>query len=365
MSFPKRSYLTEILTACRQNKAHSIRSTRSASELQAHMDQIVNSALEVISQTGGMESSFLPVDGSSGPQFNFQTHDASTTAASVALDAMDHSSSSIAGSSHFPMNDAMLTATIDGMHMAELSMQQQQLKHQRKQVRETPPELDAFSDLFNSVDGGGGVGGARRPPLAGRYGTPPRKSTSAAPIQQRNASVDSDGLLEYTELVSPDVLNDDAELGDIQTWGWWPGASEAELSTIGGDSRRSNASAKLGTCSESRRFVATASMDGTIRIWDADNLVCVNELHGHVDGVRHVVWADRARNNMLLLATAAVDGTVIIWVLNMDGELQEQFILMRHEQQVTSIVFTPDSRKLISAGADGAVCIWRVSTGTF
>jgi WD40 repeat protein len=58
--------------------------------------------------------------------------------------------------------------------------------------------------------------------------------------------------------------------------------------------------------SADRQSIATASGDGTVKIWDAATGQEIATLPGHTGGVRAVAWSSDGR----FIATAGADGTV-------------------------------------------------------
>jgi WD40 repeat protein len=172
--------------------------------------------------------------------------------------------------------------------------------------------------------------------------------------------------------------------------------------------------------SHNGKFLATAGMDKSIKIWDAESRAEVNDLHdvyeeeghghfrpqthfelkclrGHADTVCSLDWSpDDTR-----LVTAGADGSVRVWdaaagkqkftlvksgppvqsvAWSHDGQLVASggddktvtiwnvesrrlvFSLTGHPQPIKSIAWSPDSQRLISAG-QGAFKIWNLATG--
>ncbi|RKH07096.1 nSTAND1 domain-containing NTPase [Corallococcus carmarthensis] len=139
--------------------------------------------------------------------------------------------------------------------------------------------------------------------------------------------------------------------------------------------------------------VATASQDGAVRLWSEDGRL-VRVLRGHAQDVRSVVFSPDGR----WLLTASLDGTARLWpsdgsvegrrvlvaqrepffgaafspdglwvalasspratrILRVDGT-RAPLPLEGHGDQVRSVAFSADGRRLITASQDGTARIW-------
>jgi WD40 repeat protein len=143
--------------------------------------------------------------------------------------------------------------------------------------------------------------------------------------------------------------------------------------------------------------VATASEDGTARVWDANTGVLLLTFEGHRaavtsvsfshDGTRVIsadndgaiqIWlADTGAEQLRLsdndapitrasfssddsrIVSADSSGQVIVW--SIDSNLP-QHIILAHRPGANSAAFSPDGKHIVSAGADGTK-IWDASTG--
>jgi WD40 repeat protein len=98
--------------------------------------------------------------------------------------------------------------------------------------------------------------------------------------------------------------------------------------------------------------VASASKDGTARIWDAAAGREIRVLRGHRDNVAAAVFSPDG----MRLATSSFDKTIRIWDT---ADWRCLRTLWGHSDVVASLAFTPDGKSLLSSGAwDKTVRIW-------
>ncbi len=93
----------------------------------------------------------------------------------------------------------------------------------------------------------------------------------------------------------------------------------------------------------SGRQLASASWDGTVRLWTADGIP-THVLNGHVGEVNCVAWHPDGTQ----LASAGANGTIRLW--NADGT--SAGLLRSHRNHVFSLAYSPDGKLLASAGGD-------------
>ncbi|MCI0540005.1 MAG: protein kinase [Verrucomicrobiales bacterium] len=145
------------------------------------------------------------------------------------------------------------------------------------------------------------------------------------------------------------------------------------------------------------RYVATASADGSARVWDARTGQPVTSpmLHKHVvlgvqfspdggrlltftEGSEAYVW-DAATGQMLgsvmshsqriyttqfspdgrRVVTASGDGTAKVW----DGHTGEPLLVLKHQAPVRWARFSPDAKQVVTASADQTAQLWNALTG--
>lgn len=101
--------------------------------------------------------------------------------------------------------------------------------------------------------------------------------------------------------------------------------------------------------------IASSSRDLSAKIWRPDGELEV-ALDGHVDVVTAVTWSPDNRH----LATSSFDQTARIWNAS-DGQLRREF--QGHTELVTDIAWSPDGLLLASTGWDYVVRVWNAESG--
>jgi WD40 repeat protein/serine/threonine protein kinase len=97
--------------------------------------------------------------------------------------------------------------------------------------------------------------------------------------------------------------------------------------------------------------VATASRDGTVRLWDAATGHELATLRGHEGEVNSVVFLPDGK----LLASAGMDGTIWLWDRHSP---QSPSVLNAKAGEVTALAVAPDGKTLVSAHRDNFVRLW-------
>ncbi len=104
--------------------------------------------------------------------------------------------------------------------------------------------------------------------------------------------------------------------------------------------------------------IASGSMDGTVRIWNINEIVTplLKTLVGHSNSVNSVAWSPDSNS----IASGSSDKTVRLWDVN-SGMLR--YTMEGHTEAVTSVAFSPDGRLVFSASMDRTIRVWDVATG--
>ncbi|KAF9358918.1 hypothetical protein BGX26_000622 [Mortierella sp. AD094] len=110
------------------------------------------------------------------------------------------------------------------------------------------------------------------------------------------------------------------------------------------------------TYSPNGNQVASASKDGTARLWDVETGKCRQILDGHSDSVNRAIYSPKGD----LIASSSDDNTVRLW----DVETGECLNLFEgHGDDVLGIAFSPKGNQIASGSFDSTVRLWDIETG--
>jgi WD40 repeat protein len=99
-------------------------------------------------------------------------------------------------------------------------------------------------------------------------------------------------------------------------------------------------------------FLATASMDGTAKVWPVAPLPAFLSLEGH----DQTVWAVAFSPDGKRVATGSFDQTAKIWDADTGALLQN----IRVGFPAVSLTFSHDGQRLATVGPDNSACVWQV-----
>ncbi|BHF71788.1 Transducin (beta)-like 1 X-linked receptor 1 [Sparganum proliferum] len=112
-------------------------------------------------------------------------------------------------------------------------------------------------------------------------------------------------------------------------------------------------------------LLASCSDDRTLKVWDMDHDHCIHDLQGHAKEIYTIKWSPTGPgtahpNAPLWLASASFDSTVRLWDVK-TGQCRQ--ILQQHKEPVYSVAFSPDGQLLATGSFDQRVHIWSVDSG--
>jgi WD40 repeat protein len=148
------------------------------------------------------------------------------------------------------------------------------------------------------------------------------------------------------------VLEETADYPDrCFEWYYLQRLCHLELQTLIGHRSRIS-----GVCwSPDGQRLATASWDGTAKVWDTASGRELLNLSGHVGGVFSVSWSSQGQR----LATGSCDTTAKVW----DAVSGRELLTLRgHKHIVGFVSWSPDGKRLATASLDGTVNVWETGS---
>lgn len=110
--------------------------------------------------------------------------------------------------------------------------------------------------------------------------------------------------------------------------------------------------------SPTQSLLATSAEDGIVRIWDVHDASLKAELkHPKELGTSQLALNVSFSPNGQFIASANFDKTVRIWQVS-TKQLLKTF---HHEAEVTSVSFSSNSQEIVTASADGTIKLWNLS----
>jgi WD40 repeat protein len=103
-------------------------------------------------------------------------------------------------------------------------------------------------------------------------------------------------------------------------------------------------------------WIAAATSEGKLWLWDAGDLTLLHSLPAHQHTVYRITFAPESAT----IATGGGDGLTKIWNVQ-SGKVQVE--LPQQHAPIMDAVFTPDGTGLITATLTGAVRVWNTATG--
>jgi WD40 repeat protein len=118
-------------------------------------------------------------------------------------------------------------------------------------------------------------------------------------------------------------------------------------------------SASANSCSNPKTYIASASLDKTIKIWDLEQGArCIITLEGHEAEVSDM----KTTSDHSLLITSSYDRMIKIWSVETGRCLLT--IKSAHDDLINTIDISHDDRYIASGGDDKTIKIWNITDGS-
>ncbi|HEV3444738.1 MAG TPA: WD40 repeat domain-containing protein, partial [Gemmataceae bacterium] len=105
--------------------------------------------------------------------------------------------------------------------------------------------------------------------------------------------------------------------------------------------------------------LATASIDGTVKIWDTATGRELRTYRGHNGQVQAVAFSP-VKGDKLLVASGGADKTIHIWNANTGAAIRK---LTDLQGMVATVAFSPDGKSIASAGTDSVLYVHDATDG--
>eukprot|EP00735_Rhodelphis_limneticus_P012079 TRINITY_DN5261_c0_g1::TRINITY_DN5261_c0_g1_i1::g.23495::m.23495 TRINITY_DN5261_c0_g1::TRINITY_DN5261_c0_g1_i1::g.23495 ORF type:complete len:639 (-),score=60.29,sp/Q8YTC2/Y2800_NOSS1/41.51/1e-26,sp/Q8YTC2/Y2800_NOSS1/30.13/6e-26,sp/Q8YTC2/Y2800_NOSS1/30.96/4e-25,sp/Q8YTC2/Y2800_NOSS1/29.52/1e-22,sp/Q8YTC2/Y2800_NOSS1/31.00/2e-19,sp/Q8YTC2/Y2800_NOSS1/27.22/2e-19,sp/Q8YTC2/Y2800_NOSS1/32.47/1e-18,WD40/PF00400.27/3.7e+03,WD40/PF00400.27/7.1e-08,WD40/PF00400.27/4.6e-12,WD40/PF00400.27/0.0021,WD40/ len=101
------------------------------------------------------------------------------------------------------------------------------------------------------------------------------------------------------------------------------------------------------------KLIATASDDGTVKLWDSANLKCIATCHD--SGVLYAEFSPDGKH----IVTASSQYTSRVW--SAEGQYHCVMLLSGHREIVTHACYSPDGSVIVTVSEDGDVRVWNAA----
>ncbi|KAK2754229.1 hypothetical protein FQN54_007108 [Arachnomyces sp. PD_36] len=135
---------------------------------------------------------------------------------------------------------------------------------------------------------------------------------------------------------------------DFTMFLWDPASSNKPVARLLGHQKEVN----HVTFSPDGAYIASASFDNHVKLWNARDGKFISTLRGHVGAVYQCCFSADSR----LLVSSSKDTTLKVWDVR-TGKLTMD--LPGHQDEVYAVDWSPDGQRVGSGGRDKAVRIWR------
>jgi WD40 repeat protein len=132
----------------------------------------------------------------------------------------------------------------------------------------------------------------------------------------------------------------------------WEAGTHRELRTL-----RASSAVNAVAFSPDGRTLGAGGGDNVVTLWDVRSGVELRTLSGHTRPVSSLAFSPDGR----ILASASADHLIKLWSVASGSELRT---LAGHRDAVKSVAFSPDGRTLASGSVDRSIVLWEVASGS-
>lgn len=117
---------------------------------------------------------------------------------------------------------------------------------------------------------------------------------------------------------------------------------------------------------QSGQYIASLSVEGTVDLWDSGQAITADQQgtrakHPLLAGTHtQFTWVSFSPDGALVV-TGSDDGMVRVWRVQQPDRLVLEF--QAHDSRISTVQFSSEGRRLLSAGADGTAAVWDAENG--
>lgn len=156
--------------------------------------------------------------------------------------------------------------------------------------------------------------------------------------------------------ISSAVFSPDGKYVASASWDYtvklWDAATGDSIRTLNGHTRQIN----MVQFSPDGTHIATASFDGTARIWEANTGACIKVLTHNDAMVYYCFYADGGKK----LVTGTNEGTAHLWEVSSGRVLKS---MVEPAGGINAMAVSPDGQSVVTVGKDSVAKLWSLSSG--